>query len=416
MQMLQQYLEGTLSEEDRRLLESQMGDHPLFQDAMEGLGQIDDPKAFEGHVRKIQAATHKRLRGKGRGREKLVKRQSRVLPQNFTIMTLAAAAALALIFFSVVIMREENKGEATMADAQIEENTVPMVQEKPIEPEAQAIIADTMADREEPELMADAKVPQQVIPGTQSTPNPSNPTSLQGATTANSPQPTAGTVLPEPVANDISPSPTTAPASAASPPPPPPVQTEEADDFGYSSEELANVPLEESVVLGESELERKEASPKKRKASRKRDDYNLSSADEKAGAQSDEDKTFGQLEKGRHMADLLTEAAGYYDQNNFAKATPLLKEVIQTSPNNVTANYYLGSIYLKQKSPRQATSHLERAANQPNASAYYQAQWELKQAYSQRGKKGNTKKLLTKIASEGGPYAQQAKAELEKLK
>jgi len=180
-----------------------------------------------------------------------------------------------------------------------------------------------------------------------------------------------------------------------------------------SKEELNKIPLDDkNDAYADSEAFNEERAQKGKTTSRKK---RLDDNGPEFPEQSEEDRVFGKISKGQHLADLMLEAVQLYESAQFDKSLVYLKEVMQSSPEHPAANYYAGSIYRNFSQMKTATNYLKEAIKHIDSPTFEYAQWELALVYLARRKSVAAKKLLMKIATGGGKFSNQARSELKKL-
>ncbi|MEM6803132.1 MAG: hypothetical protein AAF696_17130 [Bacteroidota bacterium] len=452
LDLMERYLAGTLSEDEQKQMKEQLSKDPVLADALEGLALIEDKEAMKAAIGRIQTVSRKKLNKFEKKREQLSKRRARVGESNlkFSNYYVAAAAAILVLVSTVVVIRmsESNKSSAptntTYADR--------------MSPQAEAEINDQTNDNAGPEALFQALADDDSVEmDNSSAPNIREEEPIVGNSANNARARSLAKKEQKPVSSSDENS------KAAS----------LLAETGEKSEEIASAELRETVeadddfatedaevleeksivgaqesapvkpslasplndtappVLSEEELSKipleaessangpdynsndryvdKEAKPKR--SQKKRLDDNIAYKEER----SEEDKVFGKISKGQHLADLMLDAVKYYEAAEFDKSLNLLKEVMQNEPKHPAANFYAGSIYRNYSQMKTATNFLKEATQHADAPTYEYAQWELALVYIARKKELAAKKLLTKIATGGGKFSNQARSELEKL-
>ncbi|MDW3650754.1 MAG: hypothetical protein R8P61_27005 [Bacteroidia bacterium] len=451
LELMERYLEGSLSEEERKEMEENLANDPILADAMEGLSLIEDKEAMKVALGRITEGSQTKLNKYIKKRDQLSKRRSRVEHNNFrfTNYYVAAAAAVAVLISTVWVIRmsEPAQESSSLADANTVEETQVQAPNNP-----DVIIAPPLSAGEEKEAKEEEAQDEKIVVFDANNSPQFNarvedaPASsiLRDANTATAtPPPSADDFIVEnPVElrnkddeeNDLG-------ASASE------IAKEEVLAKGrskqeesleieaakpinkseiaeakesllkdeeklkvLSEEELSSIPLEEKAIdteaFNEGREQKANAAPRK-----KRLDDNGPEFPE----QSEEDRVFGKISKGQHLADLMLEAVKLYESAQFDKSLVYLKEVMQSSPEHPAANYYAGSIYRNFSQMKTATDYLKEAIKHIDSPTYEYAQWELALVYLARRKSSAAKKLLMKIATAGGKFSNQARSELNKL-
>lgn len=456
LELMERYLEGSLSEAERKEMEENLANDPILADAMEGLSLIEDKEAMKVALGRITEGSKTKLNKYIKKRDQLSKRRSRVEHNNFrfTNYYVAAAAAVAVLISTVWVIRmsEPSSESSSIADANTTEKTQVQAPENP-----HVVIAPPLSEEEEEEAKDEVAVDEKTVlfdsqnAGQYSAPveeAPVNSISKDASTARATPPPSADEFIvenPSALTNKERDDEDDLGASASE------VAREEVQANErtrqeerlkleaakvenkaviaqaqesqkkaeeqpkvLSEEELSRIPLEakNDAYSDDSEAFKEERLQKGKTASRKkRLDDNAPEFPE----QSEEDRVFGKISKGQHLADLMLEAVKLYESAQFDKSLVYLKEVMQSSPEHPAANYYAGSIYRNFSQMKTATDYLKEAIKHVDSPTYEYAQWELALVYLARRKSSAAKKLLMKIATAGGKFSNQARSELKKL-
>ncbi|MEO0471872.1 MAG: hypothetical protein AAF206_19760 [Bacteroidota bacterium] len=443
LELLERYLRGEVSDEERELVEQLMVDDPLMADAIEGLRMIEDKKAMRLAIRRIHRSSLIGLDNHIQKRERLSKRQSRVAPKSHWQMYSAVAAAVALLFTTIYligVMRKPAMESAAMAQ---NADMVPAAEgqeytsiEKSERPEANAL--PIAADSISPETLEDglfAELEQDNLDrvGNEGFGENIDETYLETelddedqkllAENDLADRSDAYTYSTQPT--DVSAPAPTAPVSGSSNANIDPITQNDiavaSDDAGpvdevdqpaaspKAVESLSQDELDEMVVYEDEEVALSE------RPRRKQNDnsYDFDMAD--APVQSREERTEGQLARGRMMEQLLREAADLYEQNAYLASLTKVDEVLITEPENVVAHHFRGRNYLALSEKSNAIKSFEIVARAPASSFYAADQWQLAQLYVEQRKKAKARRLLRKIIVENGPHAVEAAALMETI-
>jgi len=476
LEMMERYLEGSLSEKEKKAMEENLAEDPILADALEGLALIEDKEAMRLALGRIQEVSRGSINKYVKKRDQLSKRRSRVEHGRFKLANyyVAAAASIAVLVctFWVISMSSEKKSASFAQNEAPAENR--MDRSENLDIEAVPFATDTLKEEEESAVAKEAGSARfaEVVkpkPAIQAEQNPrqisadrrdspakdeignsssllkSEPTELKKKvlvkeklvsderpidqalteTTNKAVEEKLDKTAESGVADDdleekapplarkqremeseIRPGLITSPA---------PSRLE--DTSILSADELSKIPLESEeegdnyADLGYSkDRARTLAKAKKRDKSSSYYDTMPAFPD-----QPEEDKLYGKLSKGQHLADLMTQAVALYEVESNDESLILLKEVLQSTPENPAANYYTGSIYHRYSQMKTASTYLKKAIKFPDSPLLEDAEWELAHVYLARNKNGLAKKLLQKIAREGNKFAAQARTELSKL-
>ncbi|MEL6256623.1 MAG: hypothetical protein AAFR87_31780 [Bacteroidota bacterium] len=449
LELMERYLEGSLSEKERKEMEENLANDPILADAMEGLAMIEDKEAMKVALGRITEGSKTKLNKYIKKRDQLSKRRSRVEHNNFrfTNYYVAAAAAVAVIISTVWVIRmsEPSQDSSSFAEANTTEESQIQAPQNP-----DVLVAPPLSDQEEDEekaleneqtLAFNADKNQQFSAPIEQT--PASSILRDGNTDRKTIPPSADDfILENPVAltnkdseeddldtseiaeekistDEISRKEENLETIAAKS-----INKVEAQGTEnklktelkpqvLSKEELSRIPLDgkkdafvESEAFNEGREQKSRTASRKKRLDDNRPDY---------PEQSEEDRVFGKISKGQHLADLMLEAIQLYESAQFDKSLVYLKEVMQSSPDHPAANYYTGSIYRNFSQMKTATDYLKEAIKHVDAPTYEYAQWELALVYLARRKSSAAKKLLMKIATAGGKFTNQARSELKKL-
>ena len=454
LELMERYLEGSLSEAERKEMEENLANDPILADAMEGLSMIEDKAAMKVALGRITEGSKTKLNKYIKKRDQLSKRRSRVEHNNFrfTNYYVAAAAAVAVLISTVWVIRmsEPSSDRSSIAEAKTEEKTQLQAPQNP-----NVVVAPPLSEEEEQEAKDDVAVEEKIVAydadnsSQFSAPAEQTPGSsiLRDANARATPPPSADDFIvekPSVLSNKERKDEDDLGASSAE------VATEEVRANGrtreeegleleavkeekealiakaqeiqqnaeeqpkvLSKEELNKIPLDEkNDAYADSEAFNEERQQKGKTASRKK---RLDDNGPEYPEQSEEDRVFGKISKGQHLADLMLEAVQLYESAQFDKSLVYLKEVMQSSPEHPAANYYAGSIYRNFSQMKTATNYLKEAIKHVDSPTFEYAQWELALVYLARRKSVAAKKLLMKIATSGGKFSNQARSELKKL-
>ncbi|MEM6805140.1 MAG: hypothetical protein AAF696_27335, partial [Bacteroidota bacterium] len=162
LELMERYLEGSLSEAERKEMEENLANDPILADAMEGLSMIEDKAAMKVALGRITEGSKTKLNKYIKKRDQLSKRRSRVEHNNFrfTNYYVAAAAAVAVLISTVWVIRmsEPKSDSSSFAEAKTEEKTQVQAPQNP-----NVIVAPPLSDEEEQEAKEDAVVDEKVI-------------------------------------------------------------------------------------------------------------------------------------------------------------------------------------------------------------------------------------------------------------
>lgn len=483
LELMERYLDGSLSDDEKKVMEENLAEDPILADALEGLALIEDKEAMRLALGRIQEVSQGRINKYVKKRDQLSKRRSRVEHGRFKLANyyVAAAASIAVLVctFWVINVSSERKAASFAQNEAAPENRMDRSENMIIE--AAPIGVDTLNEKEESkaadeagssrsryvefakpksstqsvpnqeeilaernvssdkneleklssplkdsptdsrkEVLVQEKVPSVEKPIEQELAEADNKTIGNTLDETSSKAKTAESDLADDVLEEKAP-PIARKQKAMESEIKPELATNSApvrleDTSILSADELSKIPLESLAEQDKyAELENKNDRARNvpaKKRAKKSTSYDTMPA---FPNQPEEDRLYGKLSKGQHLADLMTEAVALYEAKSNEESLVLLKEVLQNTPENPAANYYTGSIYYRYSQMKTASSYLKEASKFPQSPLFEDAQWKLAQVYLARNKNGLAKKLLQKIATEGNKFAEQARIELSKL-
>ncbi|MFK7925325.1 MAG: hypothetical protein AB8H47_25440, partial [Bacteroidia bacterium] len=106
LEVLQRYLRGEASADEKAQIETMLEDDPMMADAIEGLEMIKDPAVLQRSIQKINQHSRQQLKRQINKREALIRRQSRIAPRKLLPYIGTAAAAIALLITTVFVIRQ----------------------------------------------------------------------------------------------------------------------------------------------------------------------------------------------------------------------------------------------------------------------------------------------------------------------
>ncbi|GAB4403439.1 MAG: hypothetical protein OHK0039_02620 [Bacteroidia bacterium] len=387
-EVLQQYLDGSLPEAERRQIEASLGENPLLADALDGLQLVSDPRQMQRSLANIRQQTQRKLQiDIVPRREPLSKRQSRIKPdKTYLTLALAVAASLALLFTSISIFQSLDKPASQMA-------TVPITPDNPY-PSQQQPLADATPPPADSELQTEdispappANVPTQSLGGAhlqerapQVLDTPAQPTPVRAATTR------PGEVAPD--------------AGG-------PLQTADDRTTYHEAEATAELAVVSGAPVPDAEL------ADEGEKRRQRESAKLQFDPAQIPARSEEDVRMGEAALGVAMENLLKEAIAAYNQGDYTRAGYKLEELLVSKPDHLAAQYYMGLTQVKLGKYKEALAYLEPVAAAPHVSGGADAEWAIYETLLAMDRPRQARRQLQTIAAKPGPYQLQAQALLK---
>lgn len=445
LEVLQRYLRGEASADERAQIEAMLEDDPMMADAIEGLEMIKDPAVLQRSIQKINHHSRQQLKRQVNKREALIRRQSRIAPKRLLPYIGTAAAAIALLITTVFVIRQMGPNSAPeMANAreQVAKPTITEARpqsETKLEAEAEQSLRPNVLPAEiEEENVAD-RAAQLNQPIAQASPpvltrrNNVSPASA-GSTAALPIENQATSPAPSEVEYDdfeiVAPQPSTNSNSTAVPSAPltsgqaeqaierdesiaisDEVVEEALDSIGaeyFDEEELANIPVYENEERYGNTI------PSLEKSKRQDKEVKQTSAAEplvdSAPRRSLEDIQQGQLERAAAITDMIAKAARHLEAKEYDEAIIQLDEILLTEPQNVVAHHYRAQAYLAKGNDDAAQTSLESVLAIGSGENFEADQWALANVYLRLDKKFKARSLLKEIVKAGGTYAKQAEA------
>ncbi|MEL7531764.1 MAG: tetratricopeptide repeat protein [Bacteroidota bacterium] len=443
LEVLQRYLRGEASAEEKAQIKAMLEDDPMMADAIEGLQMIKDPALLQRSIQKITSHSRQQLKRQINKREALIRRQSRIAPKNLLPYIGTAAAAIALLITTVFVIRQmDSSVDGSMATAQ--EQVAKTESSEPQQTDLSANAAPIGSAEENdtaPSSTLSAPIAQATPPLVRRDQNnrENAPSALED------PRSVPITIeATEEDADQIEPFTEPSPTLSSSPTVPQVSETtgaaeqaiereeeialdELADDFStspskeyliqdstpaveyFDAEKLENIPeYEDEVRTGNST-----STPKpRRKGKVVKQTTTTEPLYETAPRRSVEDIQQGQLERAAAITDMIAKAAKHLEAKEYDKAILQLDEVLLTEPQNVVAHHYRAQAYLAKGNDEAAQSSLETVVMMGSEN-FEGDQWALANVYRRLGKKLKARNLLKEIVKTGGTYAQQAQALLD---
>ncbi|MEZ4828129.1 MAG: CDC27 family protein [Bacteroidia bacterium] len=393
--LLQRYLNGEASEAEKVQIEEQLAEDPLLADAIDGLKMVKDKNEIVLSVGRIQAATRKKIADKTRKRESLSRRKSRVsLPQNYTTIIIAAAAAIALLFTTVLVVRDISFTDKAAPE---------LAQQNP---------AETSTVREVPEEAPEEALALEKSPAGNETATP--PAVVESAPVAEPEHGGESSPLHRPI-KTVAAQPVVVPQNTQLAAKPAATTTDDlpksedqsvaipgmaASSEGTRDEQVTRVIIRQDSLGEYVETETLEMIPERKATPR------IQAANTPPPAM---DNTAGKLMKGLAMSDLLEEARKLHNSRKYAPAIGKLDEVLQSEPENQVAQFYKASSLHGLGKYNECISLIKPIAAKTESPLYEDARWLLARSYSLSGRKNAAIKLLEKIEADGGIYAGDAR-------
>ncbi len=458
LEVLQRYLRGEASAEEKAQIEAMLEDDPMMADAIEGLQMIKDPVVLQRSIQKITHHSRQSIKRQINKREALIRRQSRIAPKNFLPYIGTAAAAIALLITTVYVIRQMGPSpdsNLAAAQEQVAKPTAPAG-------EAKAEVAEStdsamIAKAQPAEIEEDSEVaPAEPLtaPIAQATPpvvrrrdqseeaNTSAPPAEQIA--ANDPVISEEDDFAAPIEPSIEPAATT--ASSPSPTIPQVAETTGAAEQAIErEEEIILDELSDDVSVSSSEellkqdstpmveyfdAEKLESIPEyqgeervgnstttmskpRRSGKIKKQTTAAEPLYETAPKRTPEEIQQGQLERAAAITDMIAKAAKHLEAKEYDEAILQLDEVLLSEPLNLVAHHYRAQAYLAQGNDEAAQTSLETVVNMGSGENFEGDQWALANVYLRLGKKLKARNLLKEIVKAGGTYAQQAQVLLD---
>ncbi|MCI4669340.1 MAG: tetratricopeptide repeat protein [Bacteroidia bacterium] len=123
----------------------------------------------------------------------------------------------------------------------------------------------------------------------------------------------------------------------------------------------------------------------------------------------------GKKLKAQAITQLLFEGVDALRNNDYSAARNKFKEVILSSPHNVTAFFYLGETELMAGNFKEAVRYFRHNLDYPAAPVYDENKWLLARAYLGAEKNKPAKRLLEEIVGSESRFRDQALRQLEDL-
>ncbi|MEM6343239.1 MAG: hypothetical protein AAF927_05145 [Bacteroidota bacterium] len=456
LEVLQRYLRGEASAEEKAQIEAMLEDDPMMADAIEGLQMIKDPVVLQRSIQKITHHSRQSIKRQVNKREALVRRQSRIAPKNFLPYIGTAAAAIALLITTVYVIRQMGPDtERSLATAQ-EQVAEPSAPAGDLKAEGAGFTDSAMTVKAQPsEIEEESDItPAEPLkaPIAQATPpivkrrdqaedaNNAAPPVLE--TLANSPGFSEGVdELTVPAESSLEASSTT----STSPAVPQVSETSgEAEQAFEREEEIALEDFEDDIAIGSSDemfsqdstpsveyfdAEKLESIPEYqgdervgnslpptqplRKTKNQKQTTTAEPLYETAPRRSVEDIQQGQMERAAAITDMIAKAAKHLEAKEYDDAILQLDEVLLSEPFNLVAHHYRAQAYLAKGNDEAAQTSLETVVNMGSGENFEGDQWALANVYLRLGKKLKARNLLKAIVKAGGTYAQQAQLLLD---
>ena len=439
VESLSRYLAGKMTEQEQEEMEKYMEDYPMYADALEGLGMVQDSEALKRRLTQLREDARKRIYSRTPKREKVNKRRSRVEPINFPRYIGAAAAAIAALFIVFFVYDRSSRSPETM-----ESRTIAEAQDIPApaiadEPHIGGAIVDSLEAEKEEAPSGNSEVPELRERSNRATPvTPSVDKDARTEEEANLAQKERAMEIDE-KADDASDLSETEKPTAYAPPPSPkaqvpsteaPVPTDNLPSSsanavpenavlepipGYANAQNAGVERDESSPESERQLNREEAEEegykknKVRRTPRTQADFGIDDLPE----QPQEDQEFGEETKVHVMEDLLTHGLHLYDRKNYEEALHTFEEILNSDPGHAQANYYAGRSALILGRSAEAISRLDTLTADKNNIYRDAALWYQAEALFRQKKNRRALRLLRRLAKGEGLYAIKARQRLE---
>lgn len=457
VEVLQRYLRGEASAEEKQQIESLLEDDPMMADAIEGLQMIDDPAVLQRSLHRIHGHTRQQLKRQISKRDALSRRQSRVQPRNFLPYIGTAAAAIALLFCTVYVVRQMGGKSDKMAQNQsVETQTLPAESEpitdadayEPLELEGvygNALASTDSADAEseassdlDDSYFAKAEVSKDEAPPQRQVGN-SRP-AVEPSTTPNPAIASSSVPVVEEIADEAEPPVFEEDDFVVASPPPvrstsedksvpqtsgsPEQEADRNDDAPrdylfnttdstvefFDEERLASIPEYESETRVGNVAD--SAQPRRKEKNRKQTSPGTPLY-ESAPKRTVEDIEQGQMERANAITDMIAKAVRHLEAKEYQDAIFQLDEVLLSEPNNVVAHHYRAQAYLAIGNDEGAITSLSTVVRLGTGENFEADQWALAQAYLRTDQKRKAKKVLKAIVEQAGTFATQAKEQLE---
>lgn len=439
LDILERYISGEIDSSEREVLEQMLRDNPMLADAIDGLREVENMDAVRSSLLRLYRINRSRLAGRTKKRDQLSKRKSRVAIMDNQPLFMGIAAGLAILVLSVFLIRKMNKAVPTDIDPVIAQNeagnsVLPLLppmrdtSESKENPKEVVPFSDKALRKEEkgPKLIADQTPAKRVVVAPEAKPIVTNVPARKELASNDK----------EKLVAEMD-----------------EVYTEE-DEMADISEENAvgaSIPkMEEPIATRPSSIEQKSMQLEEVKASSKSkkpgvasnklfdslppayDTIKIGIYKNNPPAISGEDSIYidyygdtyeeegfdrskGRLLKAKALTDLMYQGVEALRGENYVLARSKFEEVIASSPQNVTAYFYLGQTELAAANYRAAIRHFRRNLDYPAAPVYEENRWFLSQAYLKADRERPARKLLEEIGASSSPFKSRALSQLKDL-
>lgn len=113
--------------------------------------------------------------------------------------------------------------------------------------------------------------------------------------------------------------------------------------------------------------------------------------------------------------DPLEAALSAYDRDKSPATMRLFEKVLAEEPDNITALFFVGNLYLLRNEPEPAIEALEKVASAEANQFTTSAKWYLAMAYLLNNDVADCREILSELSSSSGFYQNKARALLERL-
>lgn len=462
LEVLNKYLRGELSDDDKARVEAQLEDDPMLADALEGLSIIENPEDVSQAVTRINRVSRMKALHKIPKRERLSKRKSRVAPQNYTTLFVAAAASVAILVATIFVVRDMgfSPREDTFAMENSIETEEPLTESTDMldREEIQATPVITTDDSTEekppqtqPGLIAEKRPVEKLTPNSRvlrTAPVPESEVAEEAAEADHQDipvQPASPKMSNQPLVEDQGERQQQAAGSQVQKPGgtystttrekevAPTLAEQKLEDLALDDEvtpsikiyhdtagaymnpnDVENIPLNGAVpeVIAKDNRLNYSRSKKEKAAS-------SGSMDKQTGywagmdtmpVRSDSAIIKGMVLKSIAMADLLNDGIRNYDQKQYRRAIALFEEVLQSENGNRVATYYVAGARYQLGEYKLAAKYLKPLLGNSEMELYEESQWLLMNIYLQRGKEKAVNRILKEIVKAGGQFSEEARA------
>jgi tetratricopeptide (TPR) repeat protein len=437
LEVLQRYLQGQASAEEKAKIDGLMEDDPMMADAVEGLSLIKDQAALQASLQRLHTLSQKRLRYQIDRRELNSKRQSRVKARHYLPYMGVAAAAIGLLMVTFYMVQELGRSPQATSEAFAMETDRGASDPEAVEIEGPSLSTTDAELREElptaeaipiPPLARDSSL-QNESSGQEiamHVPPPRNqigldrpsipqPSVSQDAAPTSSPPATVTNTAPQTKAESG-----TTPANSNTAPPTDPgspvvaAETREEANQVQAAEELTDLAEDDfadakeveaiTEYTDEEEANRADSMKPPRGRKNKKD---VVSQTVEAPIQSEAERKKGQYQKATAMADLIREAVQHLDREEYHEADSKLQEVLMAQASNVVAMHYKAQVHLRQGQDKEAVFWLKKVVAL-GGEHFESDQWDLAQAYLRLGKNRAARSVLKDIVRAKGEFSTQA--------